>query len=92
MGGLHGAWVYGIRVLRFLCYELYLSQPRLMTGEPGIPSHEELLQEIIIQKQMAIAELEANIFVTKRNPARRFIPDRVLRKAMTGQSPRGTLG
>jgi hypothetical protein len=65
-GGLHGAWIYGVRVLRFLCYELNLTQPKVTTGETGIPSHEELRQEIAAQKETAILELKDRIAT---NPA-----------------------
>jgi hypothetical protein len=65
-GGLHGAWIYGIRVLHFFCYELDLSQPPVIPGENAIPSHEELRLEIATQKETAVPELKDRIAT---NPA-----------------------
>jgi hypothetical protein len=59
--GLHGAWVYGTRVLRYLCYALDLRQPKVTTGETGIPSHEDLRREIAVQKETAVVELKERI-------------------------------
>ncbi len=61
LGGLHGAWVYGVKVLRFLCYELNLTQPRRMSGEAVIPSHNELRREIADQLKGNLQELHARI-------------------------------
>jgi hypothetical protein len=44
-----GAWVYGIKALRLLCYELGLTQPRRKSSEVRIPTHEELLKELATQ-------------------------------------------
>lgn len=45
-GGKHGAYVEGIKTLRFLCYRLNLTQPRRTKGEVNIPTLEELQQEL----------------------------------------------
>jgi hypothetical protein len=42
----HGAWVWGRKAIRFLCYELNIKQRRRWDGEDKIMSHGELLQEI----------------------------------------------
>jgi hypothetical protein len=47
--GLHGAWVKGRLALRFLCYELDLSQPRFRGETDAVPSHEELRAQIYDQ-------------------------------------------
>ena len=45
-GGKHGAYVEGIRSLRYICYGLNLTQPRKTAGETSIPSLADLLQEL----------------------------------------------
>lgn len=42
----HGAWVWGRKAIRFLCYELNIAQRRRWEGEDKIMSHGELLREI----------------------------------------------
>jgi len=61
LGGLHGAWVYGIKTLRFLCYELRLIQPRKIKEEARIPTSEELLREIEEQMRLDRQILEDRI-------------------------------
>lgn len=61
IGGIHGAWVYGIKVLRFLCYELNLTQPKAMPGESVIPGHDELRREIEAQLAGSLDELHVRI-------------------------------
>jgi hypothetical protein len=45
-GGQHGAYVEGIRSLRYICYGLNLTQPRRIKGESTIPSLSELSEEL----------------------------------------------
>lgn len=61
LGGVHGAWVYGIKVLRFLCYELNLTQPRRMPGESALPGRDALRRELAAQLQGDRDELNTRI-------------------------------
>lgn len=42
-----GVWVSGMKVARFLCYEIGIKQPRRWPGEQSIPSHDELLADLM---------------------------------------------
>jgi len=47
--GLHGAWIVGRAALRFLCFELCLSQPRWPSASGPAPSHDDLVRAILVQ-------------------------------------------
>jgi hypothetical protein len=54
--GPKGAYVVGIKALRFLCFGLGLTQPRRFKGEVSVPSRKDLEGEIREQQKDALTE------------------------------------
>lgn len=73
-GGKHGAYVDGIRTLRYICYGLNLTQPRKTAGETSIPTLADLRQELaretgLTRASSAATPMKSHPTVAASNPS-----------------------
>ncbi len=64
--GSKGSWVIGRKALRYICYELSLTQPRRFPDEQKIPTHIDLKDEIFDQKKKYRHILEERLIEFER--------------------------
>ena len=67
-----GAWVWGRKAFRYLCYELGLRQRRRFPGELSIPSHADLETELRHQLKERLERLN-NLYHLDSHPKYEFV-------------------